>query len=463
MNYIFHVRHWNVSFFSRLKAMLLERDPSATFNCWTMEREALRYDLKDELKLVYLPTLFQESAKEFLGQDLEPFEHYLSKHHGLSIPFLYDVERYRPEGYSAQSFIKAHLGYFLKHITPGSILVSLTMDHFVFIASGFVNQFKGGQNFFVQPIGFPLQAQVIMQNPWELKLIRKEPLSNEVLQAYIDSLHLDPKESVHYMQPQRLLSMPAAIKKRVSNFFRETTKSVFEYLNPTINRNLVPQRFAKARSHYKVELPDLKSLDRAAETSRIFYFPLQLEPEMSILAYSPWFKNQFDVIRLLSQSLGLNDLLVLKENPKMEIGRSEDFYKEVSRFANVKWISSTVNSREIIRRSHKVISLTGTATIEAACLGINSLTFGAPPFSSLLMNPPMSEIPLKKLPEILISNHPPGVIKSKVKGNWPNFSRSIYFGNFTPKYVKDSFILEQAESRAQEFVKLLTEKNGAQA
>src|SRR5690606_29357811 len=112
--------------------------------------------------------------------------------------------------------------------------------------------------------------------------------------------------------------------------------------------------------------------------NKIFYFPLQYEPEMSILGYSPFYKDQLEVIRLISQSLDNGDILLLKENPKMIGNRTDDFYKKASSYHNVRWIVSSENSREIIRQSYKVVSITGTATIEAASLGIPSMVFGYP-------------------------------------------------------------------------------------
>jgi len=126
-------------------------------------------------------------------------------------------------------------------------MISLTCDHFIFYISAYINELKGGTNYFIQPIGFPQNAQVIMHNPWDLNYFRNEPLNEDHLNQYIQSLDLDPKVSIHYMKPQKLISLKHSIFKRFKDLtLNKTSKNIFTYLEPQ-TKNIIPGRFRQKK------------------------------------------------------------------------------------------------------------------------------------------------------------------------------------------------------------------------
>lgn len=452
MNYVFHVRDWNIDFYLNLENTLIEKDKNVEIVWLTMLKAAFNHLHTLNKKVYYLPDLF-ETNSEKANENIQILDGFILKNYNYGIEFLYEIERFKPAVKFKTKFINGHINALMKIIPENSKLISLTCDHFVYIISAYINEFKGGTNYFIQPIGFPQNAQVIMHNPWDLNYFRKGPLkSDKPLTQYIQSLELDPKVSIHYMKPQKLISLKHSLFKRLKDLtLNKTSKSIFTYLEPRTN-NLIPSRFRqKKKINYVFNYLLESDIKKAAEESNLFYYPLQFEPEMSILAYSPWYKNQLEIIRLISQSLKSGDLLLLKENPKMIGKRNNDFYNYIETFGNIRWAHPEINSRLIIRYSFKVISITGTATIEAACLGINSLIFGHPPFRNLLLEKPVAEQPLNRFTDILYKYYKKEEIIENVRLKWPEFSKSLFYGNFIPTYVNNKLTVNDSKQLAKQF------------
>ncbi len=450
-NFIFHVRDWNIDFFQELEENLKAHYQDAGFRWLVMTKSAYNKIKAKNLNVYYLPDLFQANKLNNPAL-LSEFDSYLFKEHGYGIQFLYEAERFKPQTIKPDEFIKTHLQVLFDIIPNNSTTIALSCDHFVYILSSYITRFKNGESYFIQPSGFPMNAQVIMKNPWETIPFREKALENDALNDYVKSLSLDPMQSIHYMKPQKMVSLSSSLFIRLKKVFRNRPqKSDYNYLDP-LPTNIIPGRFtARKTINYKFDYFDFDNWDEKPGIPKIFYFPLQFEPEMSILAYSPWYKDQLEVIRLVSQSLKTGDLLLLKENPKMIGKRDPSFYKQVSNYNNVVWAHPGKNSREIIKKSFKVLSVTGTATIEAACLGVNSLLFGYPPFRSLIIEKPIAEQPLSIMIEVLYRYYRPQDIIQHVKNTWPEFSKSVFMGNFIPRYINEFFTLAQPEGLAARF------------
>jgi hypothetical protein len=451
INVIFHVRDWNIDFYKELKKIILEENSTATFRWLVMTKSAYK-ELKDsQSQVFYLPNLLDKAK---LNEDsvLMDFDTYLFNEYGYSIQYLYETERFKPKNINSEEFIKAHFNVLFDIIPSGSTTIALSCDHFVYILSSYITRFKGGESYFIQPSGFPMNAQVIMKSPWDLFPFREMPLDSEALNEYIESLNLDPMQSIHYMKPQKMVSLTTSILIRLKTIIHHRQQnSEYTYLD-SLPANIIPGRFTQRKNiNYKFNYYNFDEFKAESMREKIFYFPLQFEPEMSILAYSPWYKNQLEIIRLVSQSLKIGDILLLKENPKMIGKRDASFYKQVSMYNNVVWAHPEKNSREIIKKSFKVLSVTGTATIEAACLGINSVLFGYPPFKTLIIEKPVADQPLSNMVEILYRYKEPEEIIRHVEENWPEFSKSLFFGDFIPKYIENKFTLENSKELAITF------------
>lgn len=102
---------------------------------------------------------------------------------------------------------------------------------------------------------------------------------------------------------------------------------------------------------------------------RIVFFPLQVEPEISLHGLAPAFIDQSHTINHLSQALPADALLIVKEHPA-QIGRRDDaFYRRVLGLPNVVLLNELDHSYPVIRRAALTIAVTSSAAHEAAVLG----------------------------------------------------------------------------------------------
>lgn len=457
-NYIFHVRPWNVDLFLALETLICESDKSAKFNFWTMQSDAhdeLRMHGKDS---VYLPDEFESHGVN--KDNIQSLEKQLVERFGIGLNFVYQLERFKPDISRSTEFIEKQADWLQENIPSGSVLIGFTIDHFVYVLSSLINRLKEGDNNFIQPIGFPLLANVVLETPWRLKVIRDHPLEETKLDEYIASLRLHPEKSIHYMKPRVLPSIWQSAKRKIRYLKRpkyDERTNIFRYLEPH-EKIISIDRLKKFSFPENIKTISLSGLEQISKNATCFYYPLQFEPEMSILAYSPFYQDQLEIIRLVSQSLNYGDVLVLKENPKMMGVRPDSFYKAIHRFPNVRWIEPKTNSREIIKFSCKVISITGTAAIEAAAMGRDSLIFGSPPFKNLLASQVVDNCPLYAFKELLYKNSSREEISNRLRDGWSEFSRSVLFGNFVPNFQKTKQTTVETDELALSVWKLIARK-----
>jgi hypothetical protein len=187
------------------------------------------------------------------------------------------------------------------------------------------------------------------------------------------------------VQPSFMQKNKAAAKK-VSLLSRQGIK------NATVR---IKNYYRKYRSHdplyaswIKRQLDDVQVLLRRARISRYkeftkpvpgekyVFFPLHLEPELALLLYAPFFTSQLAIIHNVAQSLSHDTALYIKEHPRAIGRRPLAYYQELAAIPNVRLIESSVNSLQLIKNSSGVVTITGTAGLEAMLLGKPALTFG---------------------------------------------------------------------------------------
>ena len=124
-----------------------------------------------------------------------------------------------------------------------------------------------------------------------------------------------------------------------------------------------------------------KFLDRNAkkgtDDNLFIYFPLQLEPERTLLIPAPYYSNQLEVIKNIAKSIPIEYKVLVKEHPmqKVRAWRDIEYYKEILRLPNVKLIHPEITNEEMIKKCKMVITATGTAGLEAALYKKPSIIF----------------------------------------------------------------------------------------
>ena len=127
---------------------------------------------------------------------------------------------------------------------------------------------------------------------------------------------------------------------------------------------------------------DINNLEDLPE--KFIYFPLQLYPEASIHIPSPFFKHQERVVDLIRINMPSDYKLIIKEHPIMAGRRETSFYKNMKYKSGVRLINTNVDSNEIIKKSSLVISVSGTAVLEAFLFKKPSFSFGETTFSEFI-------------------------------------------------------------------------------
>ncbi len=118
---------------------------------------------------------------------------------------------------------------------------------------------------------------------------------------------------------------------------------------------------------------DLAGLDYA-------FFPLHVEPEVTLLVYSPHCLNQIEAARLLAQALPAGMTLVVKDHPAAIGKRPVSYYEKLLEIPNLRLADPALASRELVEGARFVATIAGSIGLEAALRGKPVLTLGATPF-----------------------------------------------------------------------------------
>ena len=154
-------------------------------------------------------------------------------------------------------------------------------------------------------------------------------------------------------------------------------RSKFAVLKGTIF-NLIKKRFRESFIN--------KNLIRDIKNKKpLIYFPLQVEPERSLLIQAPNYTNQIEVITNIVKSLPAGYELYVKEHPAnvFREWRSVDDYKKIMKLPNVKLIHPSVKSEDLIIKSSLVITISSTSGLEAAFHNKPSIIFADLDYSIL--------------------------------------------------------------------------------
>lgn len=103
------------------------------------------------------------------------------------------------------------------------------------------------------------------------------------------------------------------------------------------------------------------------------YFPLQLQPEASTNARSPYHANQLAVIENISKSLPLGYYLFVKEHPLGVGMRDTEYYRYIDSLPNVKILPFRINGKEVLKQCKLLVSPGGTTNFEAIALGVKAI------------------------------------------------------------------------------------------
>jgi Capsule polysaccharide biosynthesis protein len=106
------------------------------------------------------------------------------------------------------------------------------------------------------------------------------------------------------------------------------------------------------------------------------FFPFHVEPELALLLYAPFHTHQSSIMQNVAQSLPWDTCLYVKEHPQAVGVKDMGFYNRVRGTPNVRMIYPHVSSRALIAGSKGVVTITGTAGMEAMLMNKPTVTLG---------------------------------------------------------------------------------------
>ena len=111
------------------------------------------------------------------------------------------------------------------------------------------------------------------------------------------------------------------------------------------------------------------------------YFPMNVNEEMNILHYAPYFTNQIEVIRHIAKSIPIDYLLYVKDHIAAEMRgwNKINYYKEIMEIPNVKLIHPYFDNNILLKNSQLLISVRGTTAYKAVKYSKPSIIFGDQP------------------------------------------------------------------------------------
>lgn len=119
----------------------------------------------------------------------------------------------------------------------------------------------------------------------------------------------------------------------------------------------------------KTKLPDLAG-------KRFVYYPLHVEPETAIHGLSPEYFYQHALIAAVSRDLPAGVFLAVKENYGSLGRRPANFYRQVADLKNVIWVDVWERGFDCARQADAVVTICGTAGLEAVTSGTPVIAFG---------------------------------------------------------------------------------------
>lgn len=148
-------------------------------------------------------------------------------------------------------------------------------------------------------------------------------------------------------------TVPRKLNKLIRSFFSPPTMylelSIFNVIKYIYIRRIYNSIFC--RNLFAMQVPP--------DERNILYY-LHYEPDLSTLVWSPYFKNQLEVITNIAFSLPNGHRLYVKEHP-MSIGtRPVGYYKKILNIPNVRLLSHSIPTKSLLETTDLVITVTGS-------------------------------------------------------------------------------------------------------
>jgi len=194
-----------------------------------------------------------------------------------------------------------------------------------------------------------------------------------------------------FINREEKLGIANLIKKNIKYLFKicnNDYRNFYENWGRTRIRYLLSKEFPLillVKRSYRESYLNKIAKKQIDPSQPFVYFPLQHEPERTLLIDAPFYTNQIEIIKNIAKSLPIDFKLLVKEHFSMrtEAWRERRYYKNLQEIPNLELIHPSVDSYSLLKSCSLVATLTGTSALEAAFYQKPSIVFSDTSFSSL--------------------------------------------------------------------------------
>ena len=243
-----------------------------------------------------------------------------------------------------------------------------------------------------EPVRIPEELSVASVPEFDVRSVMIEPYKIQQTEAYqylkdqfkveADSKRLSQKIKTSL----RLLKNPIKtgnILSKSSQKFRiiKSYNGTYRTRFTTLLEEAVEKQISRL---YKRSLKkEYDSYTSTPPESNFYYFPLQYQPEATTVPKAMRFGDQQLAVDIIASKLPSGVMLVVKEHPSQflynnqgERGRQKGFWEIMSRHKNLSFAPIDFPSKELIKRSLGVMSITGTVVWEGIVNQKTAFSFG---------------------------------------------------------------------------------------
>lgn len=111
------------------------------------------------------------------------------------------------------------------------------------------------------------------------------------------------------------------------------------------------------------------------------YFPMNINEEMNLLHYAPYYTDQIEVIRHIAKSIPINYVLYVKEHIAAGLRgwNNIDYYRQILDIPNVVLINPYFDNNVLLKNAELIATIRGTASLKAIRYGKPAIVFGEQP------------------------------------------------------------------------------------
>ncbi len=191
-----------------------------------------------------------------------------------------------------------------------------------------------------------------------------------IVPSYVQGLTTDNFE--------KKLPLKSALGKTAEILRQRMNKAVFQKKQGELfNLSQLEYDLDRAAGYYRrFRLRYENFFQQAVQGEKYVFFPFHVEPELALLLYAPFHTHQSSIVQNVAQSLPWDTCLYVKEHPQAVGVKDMGFYKRVRGTANVRMIYPHVSSRALIAGSNGIVTITGTAGMEAMLMNKPTITLG---------------------------------------------------------------------------------------